>query len=208
VTGPAPRVPGRSEIESWTPQQRDEVARTLDEVSGRPDPRTYRGRRGMVLLITGVGALALIPWIVYLNATLPSTVSVRAWRGAWVGFDIGLVAVLACTAWLALRRRQLLTIVLAVAATLLVVDAWFDVSLSWGTSEQAASLMTAGLVELPVAVFLLAVTLTNLRQVIATVAALRGRRDVTVSLWRAPMVMLGSPEGTGSTPHGTDRSPG
>jgi hypothetical protein len=177
----------------------------LDEVSGRPDPRKYRGRRGMVLLITGVGALALIPWIVYLNATLPSTVSVRAWRGAWVGFDVGLVAVLACTAWLALRRRQLLTIVLAVAATLLVVDAWFDVSLSWGTDEQAASLMTAGLVELPVAVFLLAVTLMNLRQVIATVASLRGRRGVTVSLWRAPMVMLGSPNGTDSTRDGTDR---
>lgn len=177
----------------------------LDEVSGRPDPRKYRGRRGMVLLVTGVGALALIPWIVYLNATLPSTVSVRAWRSAWVGFDIGLVAILACTAWLALGRRQLLTIVLAVAATLLVVDAWFDVSLSWGTSEQAASLVTAGLVELPVAVFLLAVALMNLRQVIATVAALRGRRGVTVSLWRAPMVMLGSPDGREMAHDGTDQ---
>jgi hypothetical protein len=33
-----------------------------------------------------------------------------------------------------------------------------------------------------------------LGRVVKTVAALRGRRDPSFSLWRAPIVMLGSPE--------------
>jgi hypothetical protein len=187
-------VPSREVIAAWSPQQRDEVARLLDEVAERPDLRVSRRRRLVVLLITCGGAVALIPWIVYLNATLPSTSSGGAWRTAWVGYDIGLVGVLGCAGWMALRQRQLVVLLLTVAATLLAVDAWFDVTLSWGTSEHVSSIVTAAVLELPIAGFLMTVVWLLLTRVVRTVAALRGRRDPSFSLWRAPIVMLGSPE--------------
>lgn len=168
----------------------------LDEVAARPDMRVNRRRRLVVLLITCGGAVVLIPWIIYLNATLPATSSGGAWRTAWVGYDIGLVAVLGCAGWLALRRRQLVVLLLTVAATLLVVDAWFDVTLSWGTGEHVSSIATAAALELPIAAFLLAVVWSLLTRVVRTVAAMRGRRGASFSLWRAPIVMLGSPEPT------------
>jgi hypothetical protein len=151
VSGHAEGVPSREVIAAWSPQQRDEVARMLDEVAERPDMRVNPRRRLVVLLITCGGAVALIPWIVYLNATLPSTSSGGAWRTAWVGYDLGLAGVLGCAGWMALRRRQLVVVLLTVAATLLAVDAWFDVTLSWGTSEQLTSIVTAAVLEVPIA---------------------------------------------------------
>jgi hypothetical protein len=144
-------VPSREVIAARSPQQRDEVARMLDEVAERPDMRMNRRRRLVVMLITCGGAVALIPWIVYLNATLPSTSPGGAWRTTWVGYDLGLVAVLGCAGWMALRRRQLVVPLLTVAATLPAVDAWFDVTLSWGTSEQLTSIVTAAVLEVPIA---------------------------------------------------------
>jgi len=166
----------------------------LNEVVERPDMRGSRRRRVLVILITGGGAVALIPWIVYLNATLPSSSSGGAWRTAWVGYDLGLVAVFGCAGWMALRRRQLLVLLLTAAATLLAADAWFDVTLSWGTKEQLASIVTAAVLEVPIAVFFLSVAWRLLSRVVRTVAALRGHRDLSFSLWRAPIVMLGSPQ--------------
>lgn len=189
-------IPSRSEIEGWSDEQRAGVARVLGESAGQPDIRVHRVRRGLVLLITIGGALALIPWIVYLNNTLPRTSSGGAWRATWIGFDIGLATVLAVTGWLVLHRRQLATIFLMVASTMLTVDAWFDVTLSWGTPEHVASLLTAGLAELPIAGFLLAVDLVMLKRIVSTVAALRGVKQERFSLWRAPTVTLGSQERT------------
>ncbi len=187
-------MPSREVIAAWSPEQRDEVARMLDELAERPDMVVNRRRRLLVLLITCGGAVALIPWVVHLNATLPSAPSGGAWRTAWVGYDLGLVAVLGCAGWMALRRRQLVVPLLTVAATLLIVDTWFDITLSWGTSEQLASILTAVLLEVPIAVFLLTVVWMLLARVVRTVAALRGHRNLSISLWRAPVVMLGSME--------------
>jgi hypothetical protein len=190
VTDDTGGVPSRDVIAAWSPQQRDEVARILDELTERPDMRVNRGRRLLVLLITCGGAVALIPWIVHLNATLPSTSSGGAWRTAWVGYDLGLVAVLACAGWMALRRRMLVLPLLTMAATLLVVDTWFDITLSWGTSEQLTSILTAAFVEVPIAGFLLAIVWLLLSRIVSTVAALRGYRDLSIPLRRAPIVML------------------
>ena len=101
---------------------------------------------------------------------------------------------------MALHRRQLVMLLLPVAATLIAVDAWFDITLSWGTSEHMTSIVTAGALELPVAGFLIIVDWLLLKQVVRIVAALRGRRSPSFSLWRAPIVMLGSPGPTGRTP--------
>ena len=45
--------------------------------------------------------------------------------------------------------RQLVITALIVTGTLLLCDAWFDVTLSWGSNEQLSSILAALLVEIP-----------------------------------------------------------
>jgi hypothetical protein len=79
----------------------------------------------------------------------------RQWKAAWVGFDILLLAVLAGLGYCGWRRRQALIPLCLVAATLLVCDAWFDITLDWGTNDVWISIGSAVLLELPLAAFLL-----------------------------------------------------
>jgi hypothetical protein len=74
-----------------------------------------------------MSAVVLLPWIAYLAATLPSSVTARHWPLAWSGLDAAMAAGLAATAWLAIRRDRRLAFAAASTATLLVTDAWFDV---------------------------------------------------------------------------------
>jgi hypothetical protein len=78
-----------------------------------------------------------------------------------------------------------------------VTDAWFDVSLSWHTSEQVGALASAILVELPVAVLLTTAALTILRRTATTVAQLRGQAGPLPSLWRQPLVLVPPTEKSG-----------
>ena len=70
---------------------------------------------------------------------------------AWVGFDIGLVAVFAATARAAYRRSTLLVPLAAATCALLLADAWFDVVTS-GPGERLEAVLEAGFAELPLAV--------------------------------------------------------
>ena len=108
------------------------------------------GWRRAALAVTLGGAAMLVVWSMVLAITLPRSIDVRAWRLAWVGFDLALAAVFAVTGVLLLRHRLSALIGLIVAATMLTTDAWFDVVLSFTWT----SLLLALLVELPTAVFL------------------------------------------------------
>lgn len=101
-----------------------------------------------VLLLT---ALALLPWTLYLTYTLPSRHVTSHYDLAWVGFDIGLTAAFATTAWCAVRSSQWLVPAAAVTGTMLLCDAWFDVITSGGASERAEALLEAAFAELPLA---------------------------------------------------------
>jgi len=68
-----------------------------------------------------------------------------------VGFDVAEMLALAATAYCAFRRSGYLTVAATCAATLLVVDAWFDV-LTSPQHERWQSIVTAVLVELPLAI--------------------------------------------------------
>ena len=184
-------IPSKEQIEAWTNEERNRVARLLHETAPRSASRSTR-RRALIIAITALGALLLIPWTVYLNDSLPAKITSHGWRLAWVGYDVGLTLIFALTAWLVLHRRQLSVILLTIAATLLTVDAWFDVTLSWSTNEQGASLLTAVILEIPIALFLLAAGLFVLRRIIATVETLRGRSAASFSLWSAPTVFISS----------------
>jgi len=104
---PDPPIPTRADVAGWSAQQRAEVARILDDLVERPLVGRLRRRRSLVLAVTAGGALMLFPWAAHLTRALPDNESVRAWRTAWVGFDVALALLLGTTAWLVWYRRAL-----------------------------------------------------------------------------------------------------
>lgn len=141
--------------------------------------------------VTGVGALVLIPWTIYLSVTLRDRHRVTQWGTAWVGFDILLVVMLALSAWAAWRRRLVAVVFLTAAAVLLLIDAWFDVMLSWGTREQTSALVTAFAFEIPLCILFVLSVRKALLRIGETVADLRGETRPERSLLsrRMPMAL-------------------
>ena len=86
---------------------------------------------------------------------LPSEHKAAHWDIAWAGFDVGLALVLLAVALAAWRRSPWLEGAATAAATLLFVDAWFDVLTSSTTSELTVALCEAFFVEIPLAVLCL-----------------------------------------------------
>jgi hypothetical protein len=95
-------------------------------------------------------SLILLPWTIYLGETLPSRQLSPNYDTAWAGFDVILLIALASTAYFALRRSRYLSTAATATATLLVVDAWFDV-LTTPSAQRPESIVLAVLVELPLA---------------------------------------------------------
>lgn len=99
-----------------------------------------------------VMGLILVPWIVYLHATLPLQEVSQHYRLAWVGLDILEFGQLTRTGLYALveRWRYRMRPHAAACAALLIVDAWFDCTTT-PTNQVASSIVMAVLVELPLA---------------------------------------------------------
>jgi hypothetical protein len=95
-------------------------------------------------------AVGLIPWTIWLTTELPSHEDVHNWDLAWGGLDLMLAAALAATAFTGWRRDPLLRPAAASTATLLVVDAWFDLLTARG-HDFAWALVLAAVAELPLA---------------------------------------------------------
>lgn len=136
------------------------------------DERVVSRRRRRALIITSVCTLLLIPWTFYLALTLPSVRLVRGWTFTWVGFDILLAVFLGLTAFFAWRRRVLLVLAATGTGALLIADAWFDITTA-SRRDRQWSVLTAVLIELPLAAFLIAMSVMLLRRVAKAVLALR-----------------------------------
>lgn len=106
--------------------------------------------RWMTLLL-GLVAVGLVPWILYLTLTLPSRHVTFHYDLAWIGFDVGLTASFAATAWATFRGSQWLVPLAAVTGTMLLCDAWFDIVTSRSGGEQLEALLEACFAELPLA---------------------------------------------------------
>jgi hypothetical protein len=180
----------RADIERWSAEERARVARLLDGFIDRPAVNRPPKIRFFVIALTLIGASVLIPWIAYLAASLPKTYSVRAWNVVWIGFDIALALCLAVTGWWVLQRRQVAMFGLIVTATLLCCDTWFDVCLAWNTSGQAAALLTATAVEVPVAAVLAVAAFRILGRSARFTRQLRGQASGNESIWQQRFVML------------------
>jgi hypothetical protein len=95
-------------------------------------------------------SLCLLPWTIYLGDSLPSHQMSADYDVAWTGFDVMLLIALASTGYFALRRSRYLATAATATATLLIVDAWFDV-LTSPASQRAESVGLALLIEIPLA---------------------------------------------------------
>jgi len=93
----------------------------------------------------------------------------------------------AATGWAFWRGRQIVIACLVVTATLLCCDAWFDTTLDWGTRGFTVSLLSALLIELPLA----AVALIGARRLIRLTAGrlelLSGVPGPVPPFWRVPL---------------------
>jgi hypothetical protein len=117
--------------------------------------RFSNGEPRWVVPLFGLGALLLVPWIVLLVFALPSTHEAAHWDIAWAGFDVALALLLLTVAVAACRRSPWLEGAATATATLLFVDAWFDVLTSSTRAELFASAGEAVFVELPLAILCL-----------------------------------------------------
>jgi len=95
-------------------------------------------------------ALIMVPWTIYIGESLPRRQLSPHYDMAWAGFDVMLLAALAATGYFALRRSRYLAMAATATATLLVVDAWFDLMTTPG-GQIVQSIVLAVVVELPLA---------------------------------------------------------
>jgi hypothetical protein len=106
--------------------------------------------RGRGMLLAGCGAV-LLPWVIVLAISLPARYGAAHWAAAWAGLDTLEATGLITTGLLALRGDRLLPPAAAATATVLVVDAWFDVTTSATRGDFRVALLMALCAELPLA---------------------------------------------------------
>lgn len=161
------------------PERRDlikRLARPVDEAV--PSRRRLRRIRELRILLLVGSATALVPWIGYLAVTLPPRYVANNWDVTWIGFDVLLLAMMVATAVLGYLRRQLVILTAFTTGALLLCDAWFDVMTAHG-DDQAWSVASAFLVELPLA----AVLVTGAFQILRLTAARLWVLDPSAHVW-------------------------
>ncbi len=179
----------QNDLQRMTPEERADLARALASLNARslvPTPLSQRRRR-VLIAASLAGVVLLSIWIGVLGVKLPRDYRAGGWRAAWVGFDIGLLLVFAATAWAAWRRRQVLIVCLIVLATLLCCDAWFDITLDWGTRGFMVSVLSAAVIELPLAVLALIGARRLLRLTVGRLELLAGSPGPVPSFWQVPL---------------------
>jgi len=178
------------DVEALSPPDRLLLARWLAHSTQCDDIVLSRARRRVGLAMSVGGAVLLVPWVAQLAMTLPDHHSAHQWRLAWSGFDVALTLAFAFTAFTGWRRRQIVITALTVLGVLLLCDAWFDLTLSWGTSEQTASIFTAVFAEVPVAILAFAIAHGLLRETVHYVWHLEGREHPIPPLRRLPIIFV------------------
>lgn len=171
-------------------------------------PNYVRFTERLLIFVT----LALMAWIVYLVLDLPVSYRAQNWDIAWIGFDLGMLVSLGATAWALWYRRQLAIPAAIISATFMVIDAWFDVITSHAGFDRDAALLSALVVELPLAIYLAHFSRRAIRFSIANAQRNAGLQVVTVSLIRTPLAFAdGSPahrrptgDATGESPEGVE----
>lgn len=172
------------QIAAMTAEERGALIRRLAcPVAEYEQPRWLlrRMREFRVVLMVG-SVLVMVPWTVNLALTLPRNYVAQNWDTTWVGFDVLLLVMLLSTAVLGWLRRQMLVLTAFATGVLLLCDAWFDV-MTAQTHDRTLSLTTALVVELPLAVVLVASSLQLMRLTAARLWVLEEGAHV----WQIPI---------------------
>jgi hypothetical protein len=189
-------VINEAELRRMTHDERRELARILAAIDlPHPlhDPRLQRSKRLGLLVMTAC-CIALAGWIAILLLTLPERFTSSDWQAVWVGLDVAELLGFAATAWAAWHQRQVVIFCMIITATLLVCDAWFDLTLDYGSSGFTASILSAVLAELPLAFLLFAGARRLVRVSVQTIMQLSGVSGPAPSLWRVPLFADGLEE--------------
>jgi hypothetical protein len=182
-------VINEAELRQMTHDERRELARALaamDVPHPLLDP-VLRRRRRIALLVVTACCVALAAWIAILLQTLPERYTSSDWRAVWVGLDIAELLGFAATAWAAWYQRQILIFFMIITGTLLLCDAWFDLALSYGSSDFTNSILSAVLAEFPLAFLMFAGARRLVRVTVETLMELRGTSGPVPPLWRIPL---------------------
>ncbi|HZV27113.1 MAG TPA: hypothetical protein VFG00_12585 [Acidothermaceae bacterium] len=94
-------------------------------------------------------SILLVPWTIFVALVLPSRQLSPNYDVAWAGFDVFLCAGLGATGYFALRRSRWAPLAAVATATMLVIDAWFDVMTSPSGRDLVVAVALAALVEIP-----------------------------------------------------------
>lgn len=172
------------QIGSMTPDERRDLLRrlTLTAPGEVPSPTVVRRIRAWRISLMVVSVVVLIPWTIYLGASLPDHYVAHNWAATWVGFDILLIVMLGATAVFGLLRRQMLFLTAFASGVLLISDAWFDVMTSQ-PDDRWEAIASALLVELPLAFILIAGPLRLMRHIAVRHALVAPGTP----LWRMPI---------------------
>lgn len=135
------------------PRRAGRLVAVTTPAHGRVGPADARARpwhRYLGWGLTGTGA-AMVPWLFVLAHRLPAQATAAHWNTVWVGLD-SLEALGLISTGLLLRRRDARAgLTAAATASLLAIDAWFDVLTSAPGGERAAAIAMAAGAELPMA---------------------------------------------------------
>jgi hypothetical protein len=126
-----------------------------------------RSTRERLLILLTATAIAELLWAIYLGWTLPRQYVANHWEVAWVGLDVAEIGMLIATAWAAWRQRAVVILFSIVSATLLIVDAWFDVTTA-RRGDLVQSALLAVFAEIPLAALLLWIAWRASRRLVAT----------------------------------------
>ncbi len=163
------------QIATMSPAERRDLikrlARPVDDIA--PSTHWLRRTREIRIAVMVLSVVLLVPWIVYLAVTLPRAYVAHNWDRTWVGFDLLLLVMLAATAVFGILRRQALVLTAFATGVLLLCDAWFDVMTAHG-EDRTWSVLTALVVELPLAALLIAGSLQVMRLIAARLWAIEG----------------------------------
>jgi DNA-binding PadR family transcriptional regulator len=114
----------------------------------RVTPWPANGWLGRGVLIAG---RAMIPWVFILTCSLPPAIRAAHWPAAWAELDALEAAGLIATGVALIRRNSWLCLPAAVTSTLLVIDAWFDITTSAPGPAATIAIAMAVSPELPMA---------------------------------------------------------
>ena len=134
-------------------------------------PRTLRHWVVAAFAAAGIG---LLPWTIWLSASLSPHHETNRWDLAWSGFDTGLALFFLATAYAAYRRSPWVGALAAATGTMLVVDAWFDIVLESHADELRQSILLAVFAELPAAAFCFWIAMRTERFLAGLVEAVEG----------------------------------